>query len=34
MPAMTTFSGDKESLKKLLDKVEDGSIQLPEFQRE
>lgn len=34
MPATTTFSSDKEPLKKFLDKVQDGSIQLPEFQRE
>jgi hypothetical protein len=34
MPATTTFSSDKEPLNKLLDKVQDGSIQLPEFQRE
>lgn len=32
--ATTTFDSTKESLKKLLEKVHDGSIQLPEFQRE
>ena len=34
MPATTTFDSTKETLKKLLEKVQDGSIQLPEFQRE
>jgi hypothetical protein len=34
MEVTTTFSSDKEQLKKLLDKVRDGTIQLPEFQRE
>jgi hypothetical protein len=32
--ATTTFDSTKETLKKLLEKVHDGSIQLPEFQRE
>ena len=34
MPSTTTFDSTKETLKKLLEKVHDGSIQLPEFQRE
>lgn len=34
MPATTTFDSTKETLKKLLEKVQEGSIQLPEFQRE
>jgi hypothetical protein len=34
MSATTTFDSTKETLKKLLEKVHDGSIQLPEFQRE
>lgn len=34
MAATTTFDSTKETLKKLLEKVQDGSIQLPEFQRE
>ena len=34
MTTTTTFSNDKEPLSKLLDKVQDGSIQLPGFQRE
>lgn len=34
MASSTTFSSDKEPLSKLLDKVQDGDIQLPEFQRE
>jgi hypothetical protein len=34
MGATTTFDSTKETLKKLLEKVHDGSIQLPEFQRE
>lgn len=29
-----TFDSTKETLKKLLEKVQEGSIQLPEFQRE
>ena len=33
MPATTTFDSTKETLKKLLEKVQEGSIQLPEFQR-
>jgi hypothetical protein len=34
MAGTTTFDSTKETLKKLLEKVQDGSIQLPEFQRE
>jgi hypothetical protein len=34
MAATTTFDSTKETLKTLLEKVHDGSIQLPEFQRE
>ncbi len=34
MVLTTTFDSTKEILKKLLEKVQDGSIQLPEFQRE
>lgn len=34
MAGTTTFDSTKETLKKLLEKVHDGSIQLPEFQRE
>jgi hypothetical protein len=34
MPATTNFDSTKETLKKLLEKVQDGGIQLPEFQRE
>ena len=34
MPATTTFDSTKETLKKLLEKVQEGGIQLPEFQRE
>src|SRR6266571_4126150 len=34
MAATTTFDSTKEFLKKLLEKVHDGSIQLPEFQRD
>lgn len=34
MAASTAFTSDKEPLSKLLERVQDGSLQLPEFQRE
>jgi hypothetical protein len=33
MPASTPFGSDKEHLSSLLDKVQEGKLQLPEFQR-